>query len=123
MVAIGPLFDGRAIAEMEKYTISIETTLAQEAVNRIHARLRQVIKVWGDGYYDSMVQTERQVNDTVVTDGGVIYGPWLEGVGSRNQTTRFKGYATFRTVTQQLDQEATAIAEEEAVPYVVAMNE
>ncbi len=33
-----------------------------------------------------------------ITDGGVIYGPWLEGISSRNQRTRFKGYAMFRRV-------------------------
>lgn len=31
-----------------------------------------------------------------IGDGGIIYGPWLEGVGSRNKTTRFKGYAHYR---------------------------
>lgn len=37
-----------------------------------------------------------------VDDNGVIYGPWLEGVGSRNKTTRFKGYFTFRKVTSRI---------------------
>ncbi len=32
----------------------------------------------------------------IVDDGGVIYGPWLEGTSNRNKTTRFKGYAAFR---------------------------
>jgi len=32
----------------------------------------------------------------LITDGGVVYGPWLEGVGSRNEVTRFKGYSSFR---------------------------
>ena len=29
---------------------------------------------------------------------GYIYGPWLEGTSQRNQSTRFKGYGTFRKV-------------------------
>jgi len=37
-----------------------------------------------------------------IDDGGVVYGPWLEGVGTRNQTTRFKGYASFRRTAQYL---------------------
>jgi hypothetical protein len=40
----------------------------------------------------------------------VIYGPWLEGVGSRNRTTRFKGYFTFRRTAQQLKSRSTAVA-------------
>ena len=41
----------------------------------------------------------------VIEDGHpkrVIYGAWLEGVSSRNQTTRFKGYASFRRTEQWL---------------------
>jgi hypothetical protein len=31
-----------------------------------------------------------------VDDNKCINGPWLEGTSSRNQSTRFKGYGTFR---------------------------
>lgn len=120
--ASGPVFDGKAVVSVEAYAFSVKAELAQEAINRIHSRLESVIKVWGDGYYDSMIQTERQIDDLVVTDGGVIYGPWLEGVGSRNQTTRFKGYATFRTVAQQFDHDAELIAETAVAPYIGEMN-
>ncbi len=42
-----------------------------------------------------------------VHDSGIIYGPWLEGVGSRNfPVTRFKGYSMFRKVAQQIDRKA-----------------
>ena len=37
-----------------------------------------------------------------IDDGGVVYGPWLEGIGSRNATTRFKGYQMFRKTAQWL---------------------
>lgn len=40
-----------------------------------------------------------------ISDGGVIYGPWLEGTSSRNQTTRFKGYGEFRKTYQMLEKE------------------
>lgn len=35
-------------------------------------------------------------------ENNVIYGPWLEGTGSRNRTTRFKGYFTFRKVASRI---------------------
>jgi len=38
----------------------------------------------------------------VIDDTRVVYGPWLEGVGSRNQATRFKGYAIFRRTKDKL---------------------
>jgi len=31
-----------------------------------------------------------------------VYGPWLEGTGSRNQTTNFKGYKSARLATAAL---------------------
>jgi hypothetical protein len=32
-----------------------------------------------------------------------VYGPWLEGVGSRNfPVTRFRGYHAFRVAAQEL---------------------
>lgn len=46
-----------------------------------------------------------------VDDGGVVYGPWLEGVGSRNATTRFKGYFTFRKVTSRIRQKVNYVTE------------
>ena len=41
-----------------------------------------------------------------VHDSGIVYGPWLEGVSSRNLTTKFKGYHTFRKVAQQIERKA-----------------
>lgn len=42
----------------------------------------------------------------IIHDSKVIYGPWLEGVSSRNQTSRFKGYAMFRKAHQQLQRKS-----------------
>lgn len=39
----------------------------------------------------------------VLSDSGVVYGPWLEGTGSRNQTTRFKGYSLWRKTRDKID--------------------
>ena len=42
-----------------------------------------------------------------VHDSGIVYGPWLEGVGSRNYpVTRFRGYSTFRKVAQEIERKA-----------------
>ncbi len=39
----------------------------------------------------------------LVHDNNVVYGPWLEGVSSRNASTRFKGYHMFRNAQQKVD--------------------
>ena len=46
-----------------------------------------------------------------IDDSRLVYGPWLEGVSSRNESTRFKGYATFRHVYGQLDDRADEVVE------------
>ncbi|MFE2911246.1 hypothetical protein [Kitasatospora indigofera] len=62
------------------------------------------------GYYESQIRSERVgLDEFSINDSGVIYGPWLEGVSSRNQSTSFKGYATFRRVRNRMVQKSEAI--------------
>jgi len=57
------------------------------------------------GHYRRSVSSRVEHLAARISDGGVIYGPWLEGTGSRNKTTRFKGYASFRRVGQWLERQ------------------
>lgn len=52
-------------------------------------------------YYETQL-TVQHVSPSVrkVHDRGVVYGPWLEGTSSRNETTRFKGYSALRRARQ-----------------------
>jgi hypothetical protein len=43
--------------------------------------------------------------------------PWIEGIGSRNRTTRFKGYHTFRMTGQTLRRQLPQII----APHVRSM--
>ena len=72
------------------------------------------------GHYRRNIQSARRDRTVVITDGGVIYGPWLEGIGSRNATTRFKGYASFRRVTQRLREKDAPEVVEKHVRRLVA---
>lgn len=120
----GPLFDGRAQGIVDRYCKAAEATIAQHAEDEIHARLGEVIQ-HPTGFYESHIHTEMQADSLVVTDTPVVYGPWLEGVGSRNSPkTRFPGYHTFRIVSQQVDREAEALAEAELYDggYLEALN-
>jgi hypothetical protein len=118
----GPLFDGRAQAALFQGIDAIEDRVAQEGYDRVQQRLGQVLK-HPTGYYESRIVVDRSSTDRTIVGDNVIYGPWLEGVGSRNYPkTRFKGYATFRYVTQQLDADAETLADEAIAPYVEEMN-
>ena len=58
----------------------------------------------------------------LVWDAGVIYGPWLEGVGSRNQTTRFKGYHAARRTSTALQKQAPRLAQRHIARAMRRMN-
>lgn len=73
-------------------------------------------------YYETQIILQRRVDDWVVHDRGVAYGPWLEGVSSRNRTTRFKGYASFRRAVQSAGGKAPAIIARVAQRFVDRWN-
>ena len=117
----GPLFSGQASAAVTAFLNEATTSVADEGVNMVHAQLGSVLR-HPTGYYESRIVTDRATDGSTVTDSGVIYGPWLEGVSSRNQSTRFKGYATFRRITQKLQDKAGPIANETLRRFISRMN-
>lgn len=99
----GPIFDFRARRAFADMREELEEESAEWALNHIRGTFHSSFKN-PTGYYESNVRIK---NGNEVWDGGLggpVYGPWLEGVGSRNNTTRFKGYHAFRKASQALDQ-------------------
>jgi hypothetical protein len=114
----GPVFDN-----MRPIIKKITKEFMQQMVEKGEQRLDERLRPRPRGVYLSMFQAQKGKGSTgnyrrnvsgrvetpfgevkgVLTDGGVIYGPWLEGTSSRNMTTRFKGYASFRKVAKWLD--------------------
>lgn len=117
----GPFFATDADRLLSDLLTDINRKVSEKGVTAVKERLRGVLKN-PTGRYENSIQTERQQNDMLITDGKIVYGPWLEGEGSRNQTTRFKGYHTFRIVTQQLDGQAITLAQSEVSKFVSRMN-
>lgn len=98
----GPLFDMRGRRAFNDFRDDLEEEAAEWTLDHIqntfHTHFKQPT-----GYYESNVRIR---NSNEVWDGGLggpVYGPWLEGVGSRNNTTRFKGYHAFRKAASALD--------------------
>ncbi|MER7234024.1 hypothetical protein ABT348_24115 [Streptomyces olivaceus] len=99
----GPIFDGRAQRAVRGYIDDLEEEGAEWALDHVRATFHAQFKS-PTGYYESHVRVRQEAGGPVVTDGGRIeYGPWLEGVGSRNGTTRFKGYRAFRRAAAALE--------------------
>jgi len=101
----GALFDNRAHQIFDEFCDDLEEDGAEWALQHIrgtfHANFQQPT-----GYYESNVRIHNDGASTEVWDGGQsgpVYGPWLEGIGSRNDTTRFKGYHAFRKAASALE--------------------
>lgn len=103
--ATGAISNGTAERIIIDGTDGIAEQLAQKTVAAVQTRLDSVLKN-PTGYYRSQINaTKVQDGSYSVSDNDVVYGPWLEGVSSRNDTTSFKGYHTFETVSDQIEPE------------------
>lgn len=58
----------------------------------------------------------------VLHDSGVVYGPWIEGVSSRNDASRFKGYQMFRRATRALNTAMPRLAQRHLARAVRRLN-
>lgn len=143
MTFSGPLFDGRAAAALADGVRAVRDDLAAEGQRLTRAAFEGSVRR-PTGRFDRSVTTTREsrsytsnsgrksytmpvvvaspATDTVVTSDLATYGPWLEGTGSRNATTRFKGYHGFRRAAQQLQRQAAARSQAKIRLYVARCN-
>jgi len=117
----GPMFDGRASRAARDFTEASELEVAEQGADMIRAELKSVLR-HPTGNYMSHISVRTETINHVVTDRGIVYGPWLEGTGSRNRTTRFKGYSVFRRTLQKLDRKAGSIAEKVLPAFLRRMS-
>lgn len=109
----GSLFDGSATTVISHAIDNCQQHMAKTVEEVWHAYMDASFREQ-TGYYQSHVNIAQRGRDLVVNDAGVIYGFWLEGIGSRNfPKTRFKGYAAARRATQHAD--AMTLAECEPI--------
>ena len=108
----GPLFDGRAQRAITDAVTDARDDVAEFAEEYVLALTGAYFR-HPTGYYESHVITTRVSADVaLVHDQGVVYGPWLEGVGSRNApVTRFAGYSHWRTTKGLVRMRGPQIAE------------
>lgn len=92
----GPFFDRRADEFLDEFGRKCVETVAGQGYANVMHNLNASIRHPTPYYETQVTVTENHPHERVVNDRDIIYGPWLEGTGSRNRTTRFKGYASFR---------------------------
>jgi hypothetical protein len=106
----GPLFDGRARAYCAQMCDEIQDDIAAQAYSDVMGTLNRRIK-HPTPYYETQVAVSKVAGGRLVHDRGIVYGPWLEGTGSRNRTTRFKGYHAWALARLALPAKARGLAE------------
>lgn len=117
----GPFFNGEAERAVNSAVNEFLDRAGRESVFEVYRVLDSSLK-HPTGRYRRQINAEKRGNQVVTNDRGIVYGPWLEGVGSRNRTTRFKGYWHFRRATQVIENRAAQIAEESVAKYRVRMG-
>lgn len=106
----GPLLDGRLEEEGRRLADEIEWDVGQQALAEVHFLLDRSIR-HPTPYYETQIRMERAQSDVSVNDSGVVYGSWIEGTSSRNKTTRFRGYSSFRRAAQRVEAQVPRLAE------------
>ncbi len=94
----GPILHGQGPAAVESMMAELRGAVRDQASADVHRNANQSFK-HPTPYYETQIHSLQRGRTAVVNDRGVVYGPWLEGAGSRNRTTRFKGYHLWRKAT------------------------
>ena len=107
----GPLFDARAEKEVADAENDALKAVATIGASMVRSRMAAVFRKETPFYRFANVAAKDPPGWKVWDQDKTVYGHWLEGVGSRNRTTRFKGYFTYRRITQELRARAQTIAD------------
>lgn len=112
VVKTGPLFiPGNADRVLHDIADQAEESVATLGASMIRSRMASVFRI-ETPFYRLKNVAERYMSGWRIWDqDAAVYGFWLEGIGSRNKTTRFKGYFTYRIIFQELSARAPTIVE------------
>ena len=97
---------------IDDYIDRVNYLVAGQTLAEVHLILDRSIRN-PTPYYETQLIVEPEAGGYVVHDRGIVYGPWLEGISHRNQTTRFKGYHAFRQAKQIMQTKTQQIMQRE----------
>jgi hypothetical protein len=118
----GPLFTPAAATALDDMRDEIAGRLAAEGRRRVLATLDSSLRNPTGAYRRRVTQYGPVSGQARLHDQQAIYGPWLNGTGSRNATTRFKGYGHFRKTYEALQQAARPLAQQIVAEYVAELG-
>ena len=108
------------------YLHKAQDRIAGEAQRKVHAFQSLLFRYQSSpptGYAARHIVNRDLGSRHVITDSDIVYGAWLEGLGSRNfPRTRFKGYSIFRRTTRDVQNRAVELAMPAIRELCEAMN-
>jgi hypothetical protein len=119
----GPLFDGGWETAVDDLVSDMTADLGDHARTVWLGNLNSRIRV-NQGRYVSQVNVARPSrSEAVVNDNRSLYGPWLEGTGSRNfPVTRFRGYRSAADAVVEVDATAVEVVQPRVDAFTKEMN-
>lgn len=127
VIESGPLFDGRADGMVNDMLTEMKKEVGDYALFQWQMNLIGSLK-HPTGRYESGLHVVTRDLDVVVNDGygennDLEYGPWLEGVGSRNAPeTVFPGYRALRRAYQAVVSSVRSITQPIVDKWMVKLN-
>jgi hypothetical protein len=118
----GPLFSPAAATALDDMRDEIAGRLTAEGKRRVLAILDASLRHPTGAYRRRITAYGPVGGQGRVHDQQSIYGPWLNGTGSRNRTTWFKGYGHFRQTFETLQQAAKPLAQQVVAEYVAELG-
>lgn len=125
IVKTGRFWDATAAdAETRAAVDDVGREVALDATRNWNLLLESRIRINQYRYMSGNRIEPRDGSWVVHDDIAKPYGPWLEGVGSRNApVTRFEGYHALRDAAEIADRNATAIGNERISRLVEGLNQ
>ena len=122
----GPLFDGEAAEAAQEFTASLAREIAEIGQTWIKVEAHGFDKSGRNtGAAAEGVELTGRGRDWVISGGiraGEYSWPWLEGTTERNQSTKFKGYHTFRRTRARMRKQVTPWAQAQLEEFIVRMG-
>jgi len=105
----GPFFTTDPTRIVQTHLEQMRLVVADTAEVGVRTHLSQHQRVQTGFNVGHVKNSNISADVTQVKNTNAVYGPWIEGTGSRNKTTRFKGYRTFRIIGQEMRQRTPSL--------------
>lgn len=107
----GPISDGRMIHDVEAYEHDVAEAIADAAKDTWVHNLEGSIRHPTPYYWTRVAAREVTSTRYEVHDHDIVYGPWLEGTGSRNAPNSiFPGYHSLARAKESMKRRRGGIA-------------